>query len=487
MYAAIDMKSFYASVECVERQLNPLDTNLIVADESRTEKTICLAVSPALKAFGIPGRPRLYEVIQQVEKINRQRLKARESFTGTSYVRSELIADHGLMLDYLTAPPQMALYEDYSARIYSIFLKYFSAEDIHVYSCDEAFIYIKPYLKTYRMTPHDLVMAVVRDVLKETGITATAGIGTNMYLCKVAMDIIAKKMPADKDGVRIAELDELSYREQLWEHTPLTDFWQLAKGTNSRLQELGLQNMGDICLQSLRDEEVLYKQFGMDAEMIIDHAWGWESCTIADIKKRKPKSQSISTSQVLSRAYSFDEAVTVLKEMVESLVLRMAAKEYAAGGVSLYISYDGGNVYDGYSGQWTSDAYGRRMPKQTSVTRKIKATASNRELTDIFLRLYYEKADKELFIRKIGISLNQIIPEEEVEEEYIQYDMFSDVEALERERLAKEKKLAHEKSVQKALLEIKGRFGKNAILRGSSFLEESTARERNMQIGGHRA
>ena len=489
MYAAIDMKSFYASVECVERRLNPLDTNLVVADESRTDKTICLAVSPALKSFGVPGRPRLFEVIQKVNSVNRKRLKQirQNSFADYSIYKHELDGDNTLGVKYIVAPPRMELCEEYSARIYAVFLKYFSAEDIHVYSCDEAFIYIKPYLSTYKKTPHDLVMTVVRDILAETGITATAGIGTNMYLCKIAMDIIAKKMPADKDGVRIAVLDELSYRELLWEHTPLTDFWQLARGTDTRLQELGLRNMGDICLQSLKDEEVLYKQFGIEAEMIIDHAWGWESCTIADIKRRKPKSQSISSSQVLSRPYTFDETLIILKEMVESLVQRMISADCAASGVSLYVSYDGGNVYKEYRGQWTWDAYGRRIPKYVSLTRKIKSTSSNHSITDTFVKLFHEKVDQDLYIRKIGISLNNVSPEKEIVEEYVQYDLFCDVEALERERLKREKKLSREKAIQKAMIGIKGKYGKNAVLRGLSYLEASTARERNMQIGGHKA
>lgn len=489
MYAAIDMKSFYASVECVERNLNPLDTNLVVADTTRTEKTICLAVSPALKEFGVSGRPRLFEVIQTVDIINRQRLNAANirHFKSKSCHRSELIADNSIMLDYLIAPPQMTLYEDYSARIHSILLRYFSAEDIHVYSCDESFIYIEPYLETYHMSARDLVMTVIRDILKETGITSTAGIGTNMYLCKIAMDIIAKKITADENGVRIAELDELSYREQLWEHTPLTDFWQLAKGINARLQKLGLRNMGDICLQSLINEEVLYKEFGVEAELIIDHAWGWESCTIADIKRCKPKSRSVSSSQVLARPYEFNEAVIILREMVEALVQKIIAEEYLTSGVSLYVSYDSSNVYAAYNGRWSTDAYGRRTPRQLSVSRKIEATSSNTELTEIFLKLFNEQADHQLRIRKIGLSLNNLVPETEIEEKYIQYDIFSDVEALEHARIQREKKLAEEKAVQKALLEIKDKFGKNSILRGSSYLAASTARERNTQIGGHRA
>lgn len=489
MYAAIDMKSFYASVECVERGFDPLTTNLVVADNSRTNKTICLAVSPALKSYGIPGRPRLYEVEQKVMGINYQRKKKNKwkEFRWKSYNTIELEQHPEYELFYITAPPQMLLYEKYSAKIYSVFLRYFSPDDIHVYSCDEAFIYIEPYLNTYNMTAHELIMKVIKDVLAETGITATAGIGTNMYLCKIAMDIVAKKMPADKDGVRIAELDEISYREKLWEHMPLQDFWGYGSGISSHLEQMGIHNMGELCLLSEYNDEILYEEFGVNAEILIDHAWGYESCTIGDIQAYSPKSRSISNSQVLTRAYKNEEAEIILKEMVDALVIKLVEAESATNRISLHISFDGVDVYPEYQGKWSLDMYGRRMPKSFSGNKKIDYTSSSKTLINEFVSLYRSKVDKELLIRKIGISFQNVIPQKNVPSEIVQYSLFDDVEAVEHQRKAKEIQQQKEKSLQNAVLCIKNKFGKNAVLRGMSFQEGATARDRNMQIGGHRA
>lgn len=489
MYAAIDMKSFYASVECVERGLDPLTTNLVVADVSRTEKTICLAVSPSLKSFGIPGRPRLFEVIQAVNGINYQRRKLNRynKFRGCSTDINELEIHPELEVGYITAVPQMRLYEEYSTRIYAVFLKYFAPEDVHVYSCDEAFIFIEPYLALYHTSPHELVMKVVTDILSETGITATAGIGTNMYLCKIAMDIVAKKMPADENGVRIAELDELSYREKLWEHTPLKDFWGFGNGIASHLERMGIRNMGDICLLSECDDERLYREFGVNAEIIIDHAWGYESCTISDIKAYKPKCRSLSTSQVLSRAYENFEAEIVLKEMTEQLVLKLVGAGCAADQVSLFVLYDVGGIYDGYSGEMRNDHYGRKMPKPLSCTKKTGYTSSTKEIMGALVSLFRSRTDVKLAIKKIGISLDNIIPQNEIPQKYLQFDLFTDTDMAAEENAADEAAKMRERSLQTAVLGIRNKFGKNSLLRGISYQEGATARERNMQIGGHRA
>ncbi len=489
MYAAIDMKSFYASVECVEKGLDPLTTNLVVADASRTDKTICLAVSPALKNLGVPGRPRLFEVNKIVGDINRDRLRKNNyrAFAGKSRDGVEVQNHPDYELDYHIAVPRMELYEKYSAKIYGIFLKYFSPEDIHIYSCDEAFIYIEPYLRLYNKSPFDLIMAVVRDVLGETGITATAGIGTNMYLCKIAMDIVAKKMPADDDGVRIAELDEISYREKLWEHTPLTDFWGFGKGIVKSLEKLGLRNMADICMMSEQNEDVLYDTFGVRAELIIDHAWGVESCSIRDIHEYEPKSRSLNAGQVLQRPYLYEEAEIILREMVDSLVLKLVDSGMATDQIGLSVIYDCENMNTGYNGKSVLDHYGRNMPKPINCTHKIRYMSSSKEIMSEFLRIFHEYADPELLIRKISISFGGVIPENEVPQEFVQYDLFTDVEAIARENAKKDKEQEREKSLQKALIHIKNKYGKNAVLKGLSLQEGATARERNMQIGGHKA
>ena len=489
-YIAIDLKSFYASVECVERGLDPLITNLVVADESRTEKTICLAVSPALKSFGIPGRPRLFEVIQAVNNVNRQRsFKApKRTFTGKSYNLPELQSNPALEVDYIVAPPQMAKYMEVSAKIYEIYLKYIAPEDIHVYSIDEVFIDVTAYLSTYKMTAHELTIKLIREVLKETGITATAGIGTNMYLCKVAMDIVAKKMPADKDGVRIAELDEMSYRKLLWSHRPLTDFWRVGKGYAKRLENIYIHTMGDIAELSLRNEDVLYKLFGVNAELLIDHAWGYEPCTISDIKAYKPQSNSISTGQVLQHPYDFEKGRLVIREMADQLVLDLGDKGLVTDQIVLNVGYDISGTSN-YDGAYVNDGYGRKMPKPVHGSINLgRQTASAKIIIEKATELYSRIVDDRLYVRRLSIAAVHVVPEGSVKEESeIQLDFFSDFAEEERKREAENKRIAREMNMQKALLSIKKKYGKNAVLKGMNYIEGATARERNGQVGGHKA
>lgn len=498
-YFAIDLKSFYASVECVERKLDPLTTNLLVADESRTEKTICLAVSPSLKAYGISGRARLFEAIQQVKAANneRRRKAPNRKLEGSSYNDLELKENPSLAIDYITAPPRMALYSKYSNKIYSIYLKYFAPEDIHDYSIDEVFIDATDYLKTKKMTAHDLVRKVIQDVLAETGITATAGIGTNLYLCKVAMDIVAKHVAADKDGVRIAELDEKSYREELWDHRPLTDFWRVGRGYASKLEEVGLYTMGDIAKCSLGkstdyyNEDLLYKLFGINAELLIDHAWGWEPCLISDIKAYKPSTNSISSGQVLHSPYDAAQARLIVNEMIDLLVLDLVDKGLVTNQIVLTIGYDIENIANPnirvkYHGEITQDHYGRLIPKHSHGTKNLnKYTSSSKLITEATLELYDSIVNKDLLIRRINVCAAKLITEEEAKKqaENVQLDFFTDVSQIE----AQEKEENREKNVQKAVLGIKKRFGKNAILKGMNLQEGATAKERNEQIGGHKA
>ncbi len=495
MYIAIDLKSFYASVECVERALDPLVTCLVVADAARTDKTICLAVSPGLKRYGVPGRPRLFEVIQKVREINADRryLAPDHRFSGKSFHTFELDADPALELDYITAPPRMGLYMRYSTDIYRIYLKYVAPEDIHVYSCDEVFIDVSPYLRIYGMTPHELAITMIRDVLSSTGITATAGIGTNMYLCKIAMDIVAKHMPADKDGVRIAELNESSFREQLWGHTPLTDFWSIGGGTARRLASLGLFTMGDLAVYSEIDEDSLYRTFGIKAELLIDHAWGWEPCTIDCIKRYVPENNSLSSGQVLPRPYSFAEAAIIVREMADLLALRLVRKGFLTDQLTLTIGYE--SLKDGaqqraYKGEFHYDWYGRLVPKHAHGSVCLKCmTASSQMIIDALLALYPDITDRELMIRRVNICAARIVRSPEIctDDEYEQLDLFTDYEAAERLRQAERARLQKERSLQIAELEIKEKYGKNAILKGTNFLEGAMTRERNMQIGGHKA
>ena len=494
IYIAIDLKSFYASVECVERDLDPLTTNLVVADRSRTDKTICLAVSPGLKSYGIPGRPRLFEVVQAAKMLNASRRSnaPRGRFSGKSWDTEELAADPSLELDYIVAIPRMALYMKYSTDIYRIYLRYIAPEDILVYSCDEVFMDVTSYLETYRMTAHELAITIVRSIYAETGITATVGIGTNMFLCKVAMDIVAKHMPADADGARIAELDEASFRRKLWSHTPITDFWRIGAGTARRLAGLGLYTMGDIAAFSEKFEDILYKTFGVNAELIIDHAWGWEPCTIEDVRNYKPKDNSISSGQVLMRPYSHDEAAIIVREMTDLLTLDLVRKGLVTDQMVLTINYEHLSEQEAaaYKGELKADWYGRTAPKHAHGTANLgRQTSSTRLITDAVMELYERITDPDLFVRRVTICACRVIPEKDVvrEESYEQLDLFTDYEEVQRERKEEDERLAKEKALQLAELSIKDRYGKNAILKGTNFLDGAMARERNRQVGGHKA
>lgn len=500
IYIAIDLKSFYASVECVERELDPLDTNLVVADITRTQKTICLAVSPALKAYGIGGRARLFEVVQRMEAVNEQRKADAPDrrLTGMSSSAAELKADPSLEADYIIAPPRMARYMEISAAIYRIYLRYIAPEDIHVYSIDEVFIDAGTYLKTYNTTARELAERMIKDVLAETGITATAGVGTNLYLAKVAMDIVAKKMPADKDGVRIAELDEMSYRRQLWSHRPLTDFWRVGRGLAAKLAQNGLYTMGDIALCSLggvddsHNEDLLYKLFGVNAELLIDHAWGWEPCTIADIRAYRPENRSISSGQVLQTPYDHEKGKLVIREMADLLALDLVDKGLVTDQLVLTVGYDTENLTDpnnAYSGEVTSDNYGRKMPKPAHGSVNLgRFTSSSRIIAEKAVELYERIADPKLTVRRVTIAANHVTDELGVREERAeQLDLFTDYEALDRQRTEEEEKLSREKSVQKAVLSIKKKYGKNAVLKGMNLEEGATAVERNGLVGGHKA
>jgi DNA polymerase V len=502
-YIAIDLKSFYASVECIERGLDPMVTNLVVADMSRTEKTICLAVSPSLKAYGISGRARLFEVVQRVKEVNaeRQRKAPGRAFTGESCNADELKASLALSLDYIVARPQMAKYIEYSTKIYSVYLKYIAPEDIHVYSIDEVFIDATPYLKSYNLTARDFAMLIILDVLETTGITAAAGIGTNLYLCKVAMDIGAKRVRADKNGVRIAELDETSYRSSLWAHRPLTDFWRVGRGYARKLEENGMFTMGDVARCSIGkptdylNEDLLYRLFGVNAELLIDHAWGWEPCTIADIKAYRPASNSVGSGQVLMSPYPFDKAKLVVREMTDMLALDLVDKGLVTDQIVLTVGYDIENLTDPerrkkYRGPITTDHYGRSIPKHAHGTANLgRHTSSAKMMTDAVSKLYDRIVDKDLLARRITIAANHVTDEASVPKTpaYEQLDLFTDYSA-ERARQEKEAaELEREKRIQQAILKIKKQYGKNAILKGMNFADGATAKDRNEQIGGHKA
>lgn len=493
-YIAIDLKSFYASVECVDRGLDPLDTNLVVADPTRTEKTICLAVSPSLKSYGIPGRARLFEAIQKVREVNAQRkYKAPgHSFSHESYFHSELIKDPSAELTFITAPPRMAHYMEVSTRIYNVYLKYIAPEDIHVYSIDEVFIDATDYLKTYGMTPRELAMKMVLDVLETTGITATAGIGTNLYLCKIAMDIYAKHCKPDKNGVRIAELDEMSYRRILWDHRPLTDFWRVGRGISKKLEEHGMYTMGDVARCSVGresdyyNEDLLYKLFGVNAELLIDHAWGWEPTEISDIKSYRPESSSLSSGQVLQEPYEFSKAKLVLKEMADLLSLELVSKRIVTDQIVLTVGYDIESLKKSYSGAVETDRYGRKIPKTAHSSENIgRYTSSTKLICETAMKLFDRIVDKELLVRRMYIVANHIITENDAEKEreYVQLNLFSDTGKQE----AEENELKKEKDMQKAILKIKSKYGKNSIIKGMNLKEGATALERNRQIGGHKA
>ena len=484
-FIAIDLKSFYASVEAGERGLDPLTTNLVVADVSRTEKTICLAVSPSLKAFGIPGRARLFEVLQKVEEVNRQRLSRVGKFTGESYDTTELKENPSLKLGFIAATPRMSLYMEYSTRIYQIYLRYIAPEDIHVYSIDEVLIDATNYLKTYALSAHELAMKMMREVLQETGITATAGIGTNLYLAKIAMDIMAKKAPPDQDGVRIAELDEMSYRRQLWDHTPLTDFWRVGRGYAKKLEAAGMNTMGDVARCSIENEEILYRMFGVNAELLIDHAWGWEPCTLDLVKAYKPDGKSFSSGQVLMEPYPFDKARVIVHEMADAAALDLVKKRMVTDQIVLTVNYENLAGQNGeYNGEVTLDWYGKRSPKHAHGTENLsRPTSSGKLIAQAALRVFDRTVDPELMIRRISIAVNHVMPEDETPGKYEQLDLFTDYAARERE----DKKLERERSMQEAMLKIKDRYGKNAILKGINFEEGATGRERNNQVGGHKA
>lgn len=491
IYSAIDLKSFYASVECVERGLDPLDANLVVADESRTEKTICLAVSPALKTFGTGGRPRLFEVVQRVREVNKERRRRTpgKMFSGKSIFLSELNSNGFLAVDYITAVPRMALYMRYSTYIYSIYLRYFSAEDIHVYSVDEVFIDMTDYLKLYKTTARELTIKLVREVLSETGITATAGIGTNLFLAKVAMDISAKKMPADKDGVRIAELDETSFRESLWTHRPLTDFWRVGRGTAAKLEQNGMFTLRDVAERSIYDENALYKLFGVNAELLIDHAWGIEPVTIADIKAYSPRSNSLSSGQVLKEPYTCEKARLIVREMADDLSLSLAEKGMVTSKLTLTIGYDAASLADpkiAYHGEITTDFYGRNIPRHAHGTENLVCgTYSAHMISEAMVQLFDRIVNSTLLVRRVTVCACGITPKTEDGAEFVgeQLDLFTDYAARERRLRAQHR----EEDMQLAVLKIRRRFGKNAILKGMNFEEGATMVERNAQIGGHRA
>lgn len=508
-YVAIDAKSFYASVECVERHLNPLTTNLVVADESRTEKTICLAVSPSLKAHKVSGRARLFEVIQRMREVNRERLNAgirsgvirrdpetrKYQFSSSSFDAEAIEKDPTLEISYIIAPPRMRLYEEYSSRIYATYLKYVSPDDIIVYSIDEVFIDLTDYLHTYGMTAHELTMTMVRDVLYNTGITATAGIGTNLFLAKIAMDIEAKKAKPDKDGVRIASLDEMSYREKLWMHRPLTDFWRIGSGISRKLEAMQLYTMGDVARASLDPfrENMLYKTFGINAELIIDHAWGWEPVTVDVIKKYRPSTNSISSGQVLHCPYDFGKGRLIVREMTELLVLDLVRKNVVTKQIVLDIGYDResleGERGKKYSGPVAVDHYGRRVPRHAHGTGNIDHyTSSTQAIMEAVLSVYDRVVDKNLLIRRVNIAACNLIPETEIpEDKPEQLDMFTDYAALEQEKKARQIAEEKERRLQRVTLAIQDRFGKNAMLKGMNLMECGTTIERNGQIGGHKA
>ncbi len=496
-YIAIDLKSFYASVECVERGLNPLTTNLVVADVSRTEKTICLAVSPSLKKYGISGRARLFDVIERVTQLNngRRRQLAGRQFAGKSVSEDELNSHPELEADYIAATPRMALYVKYSTRIYDIYLKYISENDIHVYSIDEVFMDVTDYLGYYKMSAHELAMTIIRDVLSQTGITATAGIGTNLYLCKIAMDIVAKHIPADKDGVRIAELDEMTYRRTLWDHEPLTDFWRVGRGIANKLEKYGIRTMGQIARYSIDREELFYRLFGVNAELLIDHAWGWEPCTMDMVKSYRSESNSLCNGQVLQYAYDYKKARIVLMEMADAASLDLLDKHLVTDQIVLTIGYDTASITDpdirnSYHGEIVTDRYGRKVPKHAHGTANIgRFTSSASLISETATRLYDRIVNPQLLIRRINLTTNHVMDENRTDRKAapVELDLFTDYEQLEKEKRKEDERLEKERRMQKTLLKIKKKYGKNTILKGLNFEDGATARMRNNQIGGHNA
>ena len=497
-YIAIDLKSFYASVECRERGLDPMDTNLVVADESRTDKTICLAVTPSLKSYGISGRGRLFEVKQRVKEANagRRHDAPGRRLEGSSHFFSELQANPELAIDFIIAPPRMAYYMEYSTRIYEVYMKYVAPEDIVVYSIDEVFMDVTDYLNTYKLSPHDLAMKIILDVLETTGITATAGIGTNLFLCKVAMDIVAKHIPADENGVRIAELDEMSYRKTLWAHQPLTGFWRVGRGIAKKLEENGMFTMGDVARCSVHNEDKLYKLFGKNAELLIDHAWGWEPTTIEAIKAYRPSTNSLGSGQVLHQPYEPDKAKLVLREMADLLALDLVDKGLVTDQIVVTVGYDIENLTDPerskkYHGAIVKDHYGRQIPKHAHGTANLDGhTSSTKKIMCAASELFDRIVDKNLLVRRLNIVANHVLPEAEAPKKndgFEQLDLFTDYAALEIKQEQERAELEREKKMQQAMLTIKKKFGKNAILKGMNLEEGATAKDRNAQIGGHKA
>ncbi|MBQ2938183.1 MAG: DNA methylase [Clostridia bacterium] len=496
IYCCIDLKSFYASVECIERNLNPLQTNLVVADKSRTDKTICLAVSPSLKAYGIPGRARLFEVVQKVKEINyERRYKApNHKLEGKSFDNIELKKNLNLELDYIAAPPRMSLYMKYSTTIYNTYLKYVAPEDIYTYSIDEVFCDITDYLNTLKMTPKQLVTTMIQDVYKTTGITATGGIGTNMYLAKIAMDIGAKHVKADANGVRIAELDEMSYRKLLWNHRPITDFWRVGKGYAKKLEANNMFTMGDVARCSIKNEELLYKLFGINAEFLIDHSWGYEPCTMKDVKSFKPTTNSLSSGQVLHCPYNYEQTKLIVKEMTDLLVLDLVEKNLVTNQIVLTIGYDIDNliisdIRNSYNGEITTDRYGREIPKHAHGTINLKEkTSSTKLIMEAVDGLYDRIINKNLLVRRINIVANNVVKESEIAKDNNeeQISLFIDYEKQKKEKKIEHEKRKEENNLQHAILDIKKKYGKNAILKGMNLEKDGTTIERNTQIGGHK-
>ena len=491
VYACIDLKSFYASVECRERGLDPMKTNLIVADGSRTEKTVCLAITPTLKQYGLGGRARLFEVVQKIKEVNYKRKKENNyrAFSGKSFNDEELKNNLSLEVDYIVAPPRMAYYMKYSTKIYNTYLKYISNEDMYVYSIDEVFLDITDYLKYYNKTPRELITMIIHDVYKTTGITATGGIGSNMYLAKVAMDIVAKHCEADEYGVRIAELNEMSYRKKLWGHKPITDFWRVGKGYQKRLEQNGIYTMGDIARCSLNNEDLLYKLFGVNAEILIDHAWGYEPCTMKDVKSYKPESSSVGSGQVLHCPYTFDKAKLIVKEMADLLSLDLVKRNLVTNQLVLTIGYDITNLNSSYKGDVSTDMYGRKIPKPSHGTININHyTSSSKLIIEKMSELFDRIIKEDLLVKRINMSANNAVERSSIKENTIveQFDLFSDTSMLD-EKISKEKNdEKSENDLQHVLLDIKSKYGKNAILKGMNLESGATTKDRNKQIGGHR-
>lgn len=496
IYVAIDLKSFYASVECRDRGLDPLKTNLVVADKTRTEKTVCLAVTPSLKSYGIKGRARLFEVIQKVNEVNfnrRMQIKNHQ-FTGKSYLDDELKSNKELELDYIIAPPQMAKYMKYSTNIYNTYLKYISKDDMFVYSIDEIFCDVTKYLNTYKMTAQELVTKMIQDVYDKTGITATAGIGTNMYLCKIAMDIVAKHKKPNNIGVRIASLDEMTYRKKLWKHIPLTDFWRVGAGYSKKLEANGMFTMGDIARCSITNEELLYKLFGVNAELLIDHAWGYEPLKIEDVKSYTPKTTSLSSGQVLHCPYNCIQTELIIKEMADLLALDLVSKQLVTNQLVLTIEYDVSNLTNYsirqlYNGEITIDRYSRKIPKHSHGTLNLDDfTSSAHTIINSFDTLYKRIIKQNLLVRKLNLTVNNLVNDSEVsrKNKFEQFNLFTDYEKLEKEKKENDKKLEEEKLLQKTIIKIKDKYGKNAILKGMNLEKDGTTIQRNGEIGGHK-